>query len=94
MNPAFAKWIHQHKSQPQGHGQRLGQDFVNTFIKGQWPELFYCSDEAKAIELINTWLQDHHYFDVLPAPVRAIDQIHKGTTTFTSLLNKKFPYQR
>lgn len=48
--------------------QRLGQYFVNTYIKGSWPELFY-ADEAKALPMIVEWLDAYQYHDHLPSPV-------------------------
>lgn len=49
--------------------QRLGQHFVNQYIKGQWPELFYCNDVAKATQMISDWLVDNQYIDQLPQPI-------------------------
>lgn len=45
---------------------RLGQRFVNDFIKHEWPELFYEKDDNTAIWMIEKWLQEHHYFKSLP----------------------------
>lgn len=52
--------------------ERLGQYFVNRYIKGQWPELFYESDDKKSFEMISKWLGDHQYYDQLPLPVKAL----------------------
>lgn len=45
---------------------RLGQRFCNWYITKPWPELFYCADEQKAIEMIEQWLVDHQYIETLP----------------------------
>lgn len=62
---AFHKFINLHK-QKAGDGIRLGQRFVNTYIRGSWPQLFYETDEAKAMKMIEEWLLRHHYYDELP----------------------------
>lgn len=49
--------------------QRLGQAFVNQFIRHPWPELFYEEDEQKALNMIKQWLQNHCYFDTMPPQV-------------------------
>lgn len=48
--------------------QRLGQYFVNTYIKGSWPELFY-ADDAKALPMIAEWLEAYQYQECLPSQV-------------------------
>lgn len=50
--------------------ERLGQFFVNRFIRSSWPELFYATDDNTAIRLIDEWLERHHYIDKLPMPIR------------------------
>ena len=50
--------------------ERLGQFFVNRYIKGHWPELFYTPDNDKAETLINQWLKDHQYEESMPPKVR------------------------
>ncbi len=42
----FQQWKANFK-QNRSH-ERLGQAFVNDYIKGVWTELFYTNDEAKA----------------------------------------------
>lgn len=49
---------------------RLGQRFVNMYIKESWPELFYCEDIGLSLDIINEWLMRHHYVDQLPQPLR------------------------
>lgn len=34
-------------------GQRFGQAFVNTFLIGAHPELFYETDDAKSFDIID-----------------------------------------
>lgn len=48
--------------------QRLGQRFVNMYIKKPWPELFYASDEDAA-PMIEKWLLDNQYTTTLPEPI-------------------------
>lgn len=57
-DPIFRRWL------------RLGQWFVNRYIKKPWPELFYEEDTQKAIEMISQYLIDHQYVDDLPPEVR------------------------
>jgi len=49
-------------------GLRLGQRFVNMYIKKPWPELFYMSN-YDAFFVIYNWLVDNQYFDELPPVV-------------------------
>lgn len=58
------------------HGKpylRLGQFFVNQFIKESWPGLYYMNDRDKEREMITQWLIDHQYFYSLPPLVRELD---------------------
>ena len=48
---------------------RLGQQFVNLYIKEPWPELFYEEDNYKAIEMISQWLKDNQYWEKEPPRV-------------------------
>lgn len=48
---------------------RLGQRFVNLYIKGRWPELFYCVSEYEAKQIILTWLADHQYINAMPKQI-------------------------
>ena len=40
--------------------QRIGQYFVNQYVAGAWPELYYAND-IKAMQLITDWMYDHCY---------------------------------
>ena len=62
----FFKWHDSHKEIDR---QRLGQRFVNLYIKGQWPDLFYCVSEPLAKQTILTWLADHQYINSMPQKV-------------------------
>jgi hypothetical protein len=55
-----------HYEQQRSDHQRLGQRFVNTYIKHPWPDLFYESHDGTAYSLIRQWLADHHYTDTMP----------------------------
>lgn len=53
----------------ENRSERLGQFFVNQYIKGPWPDLFYMADHEFAAHLIKDWLTDHNYEDKLPQPI-------------------------
>lgn len=63
-NAALEKYIDQHYRKKDGI--RLGQRFVNDYIKGRWPELFYCNDDAASECMIRKYLYDLCYFDTMP----------------------------
>lgn len=46
--------------------ERLGQAFVNDFIKKPWPELFYETNPFKCRSMITQYLMDHQYFPNVP----------------------------
>lgn len=50
--------------------ERLGQYFVNRYIKKPWPELFYEEYDVKAAAMIDKWLIDNQYTEELPPKVR------------------------
>lgn len=64
----FNVWLDKHYQSTLIDHQRLGQRFVNTYIKGLWPELFYADDGVAAI-LIWDWLVDNHYTHCLPPEI-------------------------
>ena len=58
-----------------GGDQRLGQYFVNLYLKDRafgpndgGPDLF-TSDTRRAIMIIRQWLTDNQYLDELPRPL-------------------------
>ena len=53
-------------------GERLGQYFVNRYIKKPWPELFYCDSDVVAYVEITDWLRDNQYLDGLPQKINNI----------------------
>ena len=68
---SFRCWLENHYKQAPIDNLRLGQRFVNDFIKESWPELFYETNEHEAIHMIVMWLQHYHYqYDSLPQKVR------------------------
>lgn len=67
MTFAYKKFLNIHFTHC-ADGLRVGQRFVNMYIKKPWPELFY-ADETKSAELISGWLEDNQYFDELPPVV-------------------------
>jgi hypothetical protein len=64
MNKSLATFIKQHYTKVDGC--RLGQRFIITYISEPWPELFYEKSDREAIELIQKYLTDLHYFDKMP----------------------------
>lgn len=52
--------------------QRLGQFFINNYYKGEWPEMFYASNEAALVKL-NKYLYSIGYTMVLPQRVNKDD---------------------
>lgn len=50
--------------------ERLGQYFVNRYIAGNWPELFYEEDYKTARQMVIEWLMDHQYQFEMPPKVR------------------------
>ena len=55
-----------HCSQDKDCGISLGQYFCNKYVKGQWPDLFYCEDKSKCIDMITQYLEDTCHTDKLP----------------------------
>lgn len=49
--------------------ERLGQAFINDFIRIPWPELYYCTDNEKAGRMIYLYLSDHCYWPEMPQKV-------------------------
>ena len=49
--------------------ERLGQAFINDFIRIPWPELYYCEDNEKAGRIIYMYLSDHCYWPEMPPKV-------------------------
>ena len=57
----FSDWVADwSKNRPQ---ERLGQAFVNDFVKEPFPELYYARDEDHDYtkSLIQDWLDRYHY---------------------------------
>ena len=51
---------------------RLGQYFVNVYVKYSWPELYYERDNNKAIGMITTYLTHYQYENELPTKLRIL----------------------
>lgn len=49
---------------------RLGQYFVGNYVKYSWPELFYETNQEKALESISSYLNHYQYTDVLPQKIQ------------------------
>ena len=63
-NKALEEYIERH-ARKKDH-IRLGQRFCNDFIKGNWPELFYCEDDDAAECMIKKYMFDLCYFTTMP----------------------------
>lgn len=46
--------------------ERLGQAFVNDFIRIPWPDLYYCTDDVIASREIYKYLERHCYWPFMP----------------------------
>jgi len=64
MNQTFSNWLYSYYKNPKG--ERIGQAFVNDFIKEPWPELFYCENYEESAEMILEWLSSHCYVFTMP----------------------------
>jgi len=51
-------------------GERLGQAFVNDFVKTPWPDLFYQEDVDKSMESILSYLNYYQYYDCMPEKIK------------------------
>lgn len=47
-------------------GERLGQAFVDDFIKVEWDELYYCEDYEKSLALIVDCLLECRLYPKMP----------------------------
>lgn len=65
----YGEFIAHHRKMKNQDHQRLGQRFVNGYIKHAWPELFYEADDTKAEAVIQRWLNDHSYTYSFPKPI-------------------------
>lgn len=65
------QFYHFHYENKDNDKQRLGQRFVNQYMKNSWPELFYETSDSKAKLLIEGWLKDHNYlYGQMPVPLK------------------------
>lgn len=62
--PSTQKFIAEHKAKQDGI--RLGQRFCNRYVKGSYPDLYYCEDDRASAQMIDTWLKDNQYESELP----------------------------
>lgn len=70
MQLTYYKWFENWKANNQY--ERLGQHFVNCFIRHPWPELFHCTNDAKSSRMIFKWLTDHQYWPNMPVHINDI----------------------
>ncbi len=62
------EFVNLHRSSDDG--LRLGQRFVNTYVKGQFPILFFQESDAKALAGIKQYLADYQYGNDMPTEVK------------------------
>jgi hypothetical protein len=62
----FDRFLYEFHKWNIGADLRLGQHFVNLYIKKPWPELYHERDDAKAQEMIYQYLVDHRYYPNMP----------------------------
>lgn len=65
LEPIY-QFIGIHNQHKKADGLRMGQRFVNMYVKAPWPELFYTTDQFEAVNLIHDYLTRHQYHDTLP----------------------------
>lgn len=51
------------------HDERLGQYFVNRYVKSTYASLFYCRSTTESINIIEGWLHDYNYEHEMPPRV-------------------------
>ncbi len=71
LNRSTKRFIQLHVTNA-SDGLRLGQRFINMYIKEPWPELYYQTDAGLASILIDDWLTRHQYADALPDPLNKV----------------------
>lgn len=59
----LADFIRLHHRLKNTDHQRMGQRFVNMYVKGPMPDLFYEADDMKSVDKIMAWLTTYHYID-------------------------------
>lgn len=69
MTKALNRFVLLHETRAKD-GLRLGQRFCNMYIKKPWPELYYVTDKAAALRIIDAWLTDNHYTLTLPKEIK------------------------
>jgi hypothetical protein len=60
----FLQFLADHHSQPRT--LRLGQRFVNRYIRASWPTLYYEEDDGVSEAYIRQYLEQHHYGADMP----------------------------
>lgn len=70
MNKDYQDWKNNFYSSKST--ERLGQRFINDFIKLPWPELYYEEDTVKADAMIREWLTNNHHFCTMPQKINKV----------------------
>jgi len=58
---SLGEFLAYHHANKETDHWRLGQRFVNLYIKHPWPELFYCIVDQTSTIMIMDWLTRHQY---------------------------------
>ena len=57
---------------------RVGQYFICKYIENSWPELFYLMIDDVCWEIIERWLKNNQYINILPQPTQSWLDYSKG----------------
>lgn len=67
--PTFNRLMRLYYDSGERRHLRLGQWFINHFVEGAWPELYYEEDEYKASGKIYHWLLDNKLTSKMPKDI-------------------------
>lgn len=66
----YGEFLVYHRQMKSKDNLRLGQRFVNGYIRHVWPELYYMADDNQAEKIIIEWMNNHSYgMSGFPRPV-------------------------
>lgn len=68
MNKDYEKW--KNKFYNDMRTERLGQYFINCFIRHPWPELYYEENDVTADKMIRQWLTQNHFYVTVPNKIK------------------------
>lgn len=77
-SPAMAELMSLYGRYGKQRGERLGQFFMNNYIRGAWNYLYYQENEETSKLMIVQWLQRYHYYSTLPKPFKDLEEVYNG----------------